>query len=97
MAYGIIGWMEKTTIYLPADLRLYLRDAARRTGKSQADIIREALEAQRDATPAPKMTIIGIANSISAVPAADREPRRGLYRQHLDQKFSRVRDRPADA
>ena len=89
--------MEKTTIYLPADLRWYLKDAARRSGRSQADLIREALEAQRDAAPAPKMTIIGIANSGSAVEASDKATLRRLYHEHLDRKFSRVRDRPADA
>jgi hypothetical protein len=35
--------MEKTTLYLPADLQRRLSDAARRTGRSQADLIREAL------------------------------------------------------
>ncbi|MDQ6748409.1 MAG: hypothetical protein M3010_09950 [Candidatus Dormibacteraeota bacterium] len=89
--------MEKTTIYLPADLRLYLRDAARRTGHSQADLIREALEAQRDSAPGSKITIIGIADSSSAVPAADTEARRGLYRRHLETKFASMRERPADA
>jgi predicted transcriptional regulator len=35
--------MEKTTLYLPAELQRRLSDAARRTGRSQADLIREAL------------------------------------------------------
>jgi hypothetical protein len=89
--------MEKTTIYLPADLRWYLKDAAHRTGKSQADLIREALEVQRDSTPAPQMTIIGIANSSAAVRASDKAAQRRLYHDHLDRKFSKMRGRPADA
>ena len=35
--------MEKTTLYLPADLQVSLRDLSRRTGRPQAAIIREAL------------------------------------------------------
>jgi Arc/MetJ-type ribon-helix-helix transcriptional regulator len=35
--------MEKTTLYLPAELQRRLSDAARRTGRTQADLIREAL------------------------------------------------------
>jgi Arc/MetJ-type ribon-helix-helix transcriptional regulator len=35
--------MEKTTLYLPADLQHALRDLARRTGRSQADVVREAV------------------------------------------------------
>jgi hypothetical protein len=89
--------VEKTTIYLPADLRLFLRDAARRTGRSQADIIRGALEAQREAAPAPRMTIIGIANATSATPAADSETRRRLYREHLDRESNTMVDGAADA
>jgi hypothetical protein len=35
--------MEKTTLYLPADLRALLKEAARRTGRPEAVIVREAL------------------------------------------------------
>lgn len=37
--------MEKTTLYLPPELHRALREAARREGKSQAELIREALAA----------------------------------------------------
>jgi predicted transcriptional regulator len=36
--------MEKTTLYLPTELQAGIRDLARRTGRPQAAIIREALE-----------------------------------------------------
>ena len=36
--------MQKTTLYLPSDLQRALKDVARRTGRRQADIVREALE-----------------------------------------------------
>jgi hypothetical protein len=37
--------MEKTTLYLPADLQRSLGAAAKREGRPQAEIIREALAA----------------------------------------------------
>ncbi len=44
--------MDKTTLYLPPELRRRLRDTARRSGRRQADLIRSALEAYLD-QPAP--------------------------------------------
>jgi hypothetical protein len=41
--YGTMGGMEKTTVYLPDDLKLALRRAARSTGRSEADLIREGI------------------------------------------------------
>lgn len=35
--------MEKTTVYLPDDLKLALRRAARATGRSEAELIREGI------------------------------------------------------
>lgn len=45
MAGGTLGAMEKTTLYLPTELQQGLRDAARREGRSQAEIVREAVSA----------------------------------------------------
>ncbi len=39
----MIGGMEKTTVYLPDDLKAALRRAARSTGRSEADLIREGI------------------------------------------------------
>ena len=36
--------MQKTTLYLPDELRQRLRSAAKQTGRSQADLTRDALE-----------------------------------------------------
>ena len=36
--------MEKTTLYLPDELLRALRDAARRSGRPQAQLVREAIE-----------------------------------------------------
>jgi hypothetical protein len=35
--------MDKTTVYLPGDLKRALRRAARATGRSEADLIREGI------------------------------------------------------
>ena len=38
-----MGGMEKTTVYLPDDLKRALRRAARASGRSEADLIREGV------------------------------------------------------
>jgi Ribbon-helix-helix protein, copG family len=42
-SYGTMGGMEKTTVYLPEDLKHALQRAARATGRSEADLIREGI------------------------------------------------------
>lgn len=37
--------MEKTTVYLPRDLKTAVRNAALRRGVSEADVIRESIRA----------------------------------------------------
>ncbi len=48
--------MEKTTLYLPGELQSILRQLARRTGRAQADLIREALTeyVSRQEPPRPR-------------------------------------------
>lgn len=41
--YGIVGGMEKTTVYLPDELKRALRRAARSSGRSEAELIREGI------------------------------------------------------
>lgn len=38
-----MGGMEKTTVYLPDELKRALRQAARSTGRSEAELIREGI------------------------------------------------------
>jgi Arc/MetJ-type ribon-helix-helix transcriptional regulator len=45
VTYGTLGGVQKTTVYLPDDIRRGLDGAARDTGRSQAELIREALRA----------------------------------------------------
>jgi predicted transcriptional regulator len=53
--------MEKTTLYLPSDLQHTLRALSRRTGRPQAELIREALEAYVSTQERPRPASIGAA------------------------------------
>jgi hypothetical protein len=53
MAGGRFPAMNKTTVYLPPDLQRRLQQLSRRTGRPQADLIRDALQAYLDGQPAP--------------------------------------------
>ena len=47
--------MDKTTVYLPAELKTALRRSALRRGVSEAEVIREAIrQAVGDERPAPR-------------------------------------------
>ena len=50
MMYGV----KRTTIYLPDDLKARLERVARTEGRTEADLIREALAAALDARVSPK-------------------------------------------
>lgn len=52
--------MERTTIYLPEELQRSLRAAARRAGRPQAELIREALSAYLERVPRPPLRSIGL-------------------------------------
>ena len=41
--YGIVGGMEKTTVYLTTNQKRALARAARSEGRSEADLIREGI------------------------------------------------------
>lgn len=43
--YGIVYGMEKTTVYLPSELKRALERAAQLEGRSEADLIREGIAA----------------------------------------------------
>ena len=49
---GIVYGMEKTTVYLPGDLKRALKHAAAARGCSEAELIREAIRVvTKDAVP----------------------------------------------
>lgn len=52
--------MERTTVYFDDDLRRELRDAARREGRAQAALIRDALEAYLRGRARPRPASIGM-------------------------------------
>lgn len=54
-----MGGMQKTTVYLPDELKIALARAAKETRRSEADLIREGVEfvvSRRD-VPAPRTGI----------------------------------------
>ncbi len=51
--------MEKTTLYLPDDLRQELRAAARQSGQSQAELIRGAVRSFLESRPAALPRSVG--------------------------------------
>ncbi|MBX3069000.1 MAG: ribbon-helix-helix protein, CopG family [Thermomicrobiales bacterium] len=55
--------MERTTVYLPGDLRASLRAAAERDGASESDFIREALTLYLRQRERPWPTSFGSASS----------------------------------
>jgi Arc/MetJ-type ribon-helix-helix transcriptional regulator len=53
--------MHRTTVYLPDELKARLEQAARDERRTEAEIIRESLEAAlaRRARPAPRIPLVG--------------------------------------
>ncbi len=49
--------MRKTTVYLPDDLRSDIKRAAKVSGRSEADLIREGIRRVVDDTVAPRPTL----------------------------------------
>jgi hypothetical protein len=49
--------MKKTTIYLPDDLKQRVEEVARRTGRPEAAVIRDAINSATLAFAAPQPTI----------------------------------------
>lgn len=64
--------VEKTTLYLPDDLRRSLADASRRLGRPQAELVRDALRRYLEAHGAPRPRSIGVAEG-GGVSAAESE------------------------
>ena len=55
--------MEKTTLYLPADLHRQLEETARRKRRSQAELIREAIRTYLENEERPALRSLGVARS----------------------------------
>ena len=52
--------MEKTTLYLPTELHRALRELSRRTGRPQADVVREALHLYIGQQSRPPLRSLGM-------------------------------------
>lgn len=52
--------MEKTTLYLPADLQQALQEQARRSGRPQAELVREALRTYLEGAAPPRPRSLGL-------------------------------------
>ncbi len=72
MVYGTFVSMTKTTLYLPASLQRELRDEAKRSGRPQADLVREALTAYLAGRPRRLPRSIGVARD-GTLPARETE------------------------
>lgn len=56
----MVSTMEKTTLYLPQDLQRALRAEARRRGRPQADLVRDALRTYLAGLSRPQVRSIGL-------------------------------------
>ena len=54
-----LGIMKRTTVFLPDDLKKAIESVAKREGRSEADVIRDALESslQRRQAPRPRVPL----------------------------------------
>lgn len=55
--------MEKTTLYLPSDLHRALREIARRTGRPQAALMRDALQVYVGQFERPRLRSLGLGDN----------------------------------
>lgn len=63
--------MDKTTLYLPTELRLAIRSISRSTGRAQAAVIREAIQQYVDGQEPPPLLSLGIAEDAGGLQGAD--------------------------
>lgn len=72
--------MEKTTLYVPAALQRALRSLAKRVGKSQAEIIREALNAYVRQQARPQLGSVGLGEDDQVTGATSEDYLRSRWR-----------------
>ncbi len=74
--------MEKTTLYLPSDLQRSLGAAARREGRPQAEIIREAIAAYLAGQAPLAIHSIGAGSDSEVTGATSEDWLRKNWKQH---------------
>jgi Arc/MetJ-type ribon-helix-helix transcriptional regulator len=57
LMYGSMYGMQKTTVYLPDDLKRALEQAATSRGRSEAELIREAIRALTGGAARPRLPL----------------------------------------
>jgi len=72
--------VEKTTLYIPADLQRALRSLARRQRKPQAEIIREALSAYVREQARPRLGSVGLGEDDQVTGATSEDYLRSRWR-----------------
>lgn len=72
MTHGTVRGMVKTTVYLPESLKEALERASAREGRSEAELIREALERRVGGAPRPRPRLPLIDLALGDPAAADR-------------------------
>lgn len=55
--YGAMYGMQKTTVYIPDDLKRAMARLARERGISEAELVREALQASIEAATSPRLRL----------------------------------------
>ncbi len=70
--YGTMYGMVKTTVYLPADLKVSLERLAAERGLSEAELIREALRTMLDAAAPARPRLPLVPHALGDPTAAER-------------------------
>lgn len=81
-----MGTMERITIHLPSSLRTRLCEKARRSGRPQSEIVRDAVARYLDAESLFRPSSIGVIDDPGMSGTRIRE-----YRQELARHFERKR------
>ncbi|MGH2373958.1 MAG: ribbon-helix-helix protein, CopG family [bacterium] len=78
--------MEKTTLYIPKELQRGLRSASKRLGRSQAELVREAIERYLAGLDRPRPRSIGI-GADGKIPSSEiKQWLRGEWDRYLDEE-----------
>jgi Arc/MetJ-type ribon-helix-helix transcriptional regulator len=67
--YGMIDGVRKTTVYLPDELKRRVEETARQERRSEADVIRSAVE-RYTVRPKPRLPLVSLREPIGDVEAA---------------------------
>jgi len=78
--------MERTNVFLPTELRRRLADEARRRGRPQAELVREALERYLAEAAPERPRVVGVAD----VPGMDARRAKAWVRERGRRRVARA-------